>query len=616
MSADTTSPAAGPVAERPAGPAGPPPERREARRVRRASRQLLYALLRPHRWPSGAALAALVLENAFQLAGPLLVARAIDLGIPRASAGDWNPLIRCVAGFTACGLLAAGTRYAFFRISGSVGQAVLLELRTRIFDRARHLPVAFHESYTSGAVISRLTADVDAVRDLIEASLDGLLTSVLTVTGISVLLLWLDAPLALVVLASIVPLVAMTRWFRRRSRIAYRRARDTVAEIIVRFGESMNAVRAVQAFRAERRKHAAMNRLNDTFRDAHTDALEVVARYTAGVRLTGNIALAVVLALGAWRVSSGALPLGVLAAFLLYLRRFYDPLDELATFNNLYASAAAALEKIADFLATPSSVPEPAAPVPLPRDRPVRGALAFRGVGFRYRPDTPPVLRGLDLDVPAGQTLAVVGATGAGKSTVAKLAARFYDPTSGAVLLDGVDLRRLPDRALRREITLVTQENFLFDGSVMENIALARPDAGPQEVRAAARAVGADAFISALPEGYDTEVRKRGSRLSAGQRQLVALARAFLADPAVLLLDEATSSLDIPTELAVRRAMDALLAGRTSVIIAHRLSTVLAADRVLVLADGAVVEDGPPARLASGDGPFAALHARWIHATG
>ncbi|MFK4273254.1 ABC transporter ATP-binding protein, partial [Streptomyces milbemycinicus] len=526
VSADTTSPAAGPMADRPAGPAGRPPEHRESRRVRRASRQLLYALLRPHRWPSGAALAALVLENAFQLVGPLLVARAIDLGIPRASAGDWGPLTGCVAGFTACGLLAAGTRYAFFRISGSVGQAVLLELRTRIFDRARQLPVAFHESYTSGAVISRLTADVDAVRDLIEASLDGLLTSVLTVTGISVLLLWLDAPLALVVLGSIVPLVAMTRWFRRRSRIAYRRARDTVAEIIVRFGESMNAVRAVQAFRAEQRKHAAMNRLNDTFRDAHTDALEVVARYTAGVRLTGNIALAVVLALGAWRVSSGALPLGVLTAFLLYLRRFYDPLDELATFNNLSASAAAALEKIADFLAVPSSVPEPAAPVPLPRDRPVRGALAFQGVGFRYRPDTPPVLRGLDLDVPAGQTLAVVGATGAGKSTVAKLAARFYDPTTGTVLLDGVDLRRLPDRELRREITLVTQENFLFDGSIMENIALARPDTGPEEIRAAAQAVGADAFISALPEGYATEVRKRGSRLSAGQRQLVALARA------------------------------------------------------------------------------------------
>ncbi|GAA2253951.1 ABC transporter ATP-binding protein [Streptomyces amakusaensis] len=590
----------------------PEPPKEQARR----SRRLLYSLLRPWVWPSSAALVALLVENLAQLAGPLLIARAIDHGVPRATAGDATPLTLCVVGLIGCGVLSAAARYGFFRLSASVGQSLLLDLRTRIFRHSQRLPVAFHENYTSGRVISRLTSDVDAVRDLVEASLDGLLTSVITVTGITVLLLWLDLPLALIVLASIAPLLMMTRWFRRRSRQAYGQARDTVANIIVRFGETMNAIRAVQAFRAERTKHSAMNRLNEAFRDAHTEALGVVARYTAGVRLTGNIALALVLALGGWRVAEGDLQLGVLAAFLLYLRRFYDPLDELATFTNLYAAAASALEKISDFLVTPSSVPEPAVPVPLPPDRPHRGTLRFRSVDFRYGPGSPLILEGLDLTVPAGQTVAVVGATGAGKSTVGKLAARFYDPSGGAVLLDGVDLRELADGELRRELVLVTQENFLFSGTVAENIAVARPGATGADIRAAAEATGAASLLSTLPEGYDTEVRKRGNRLSAGQRQMVALTRAFLADPAVLLLDEATSSLDIPTERAVQRAMAAVLADRTAVIIAHRLSTVLAADRVLVLAKGRILEDGPPLRLAESDGPFAKLYERWTTSMG
>ncbi|MEV0275746.1 ABC transporter ATP-binding protein [Streptomyces sp. NPDC050610] len=591
-------------------------DRATHRRVRKRSRVLLYSLLRPWLGRVIIAMSALIVENAAQLIGPLLIAQAIDHGIPEAVAGDSATLMWCVAGFTGCGVLAAGARFGFFRLSGSIGQSLLLDLRTRIFQHARRLPVAFHESYTSGKVISRLTSDIDAVRDLVEGSLDGLLTSLLTVAGITVLLLWLDLPLALIVLVSIVPLVMMTRWFRERSQRAYRRARNTVADIITQFGETMNAVRAVQAFRAERRKHTAMNDLNEVFRDAHSEALSVVARYTAGVRLAGNIALALVLALGCWRVNNGALPLGILTAFVLYLRRFYDPLDELATFTNLYAAASAALEKISGFLATPSSVPEPAAPVPLTPGRPGRGQLVFREVDFRYPAGGPLVLHRLDLTIPAGQTVAVVGATGAGKSTIGKLAARFYDPSSGQVLLDGVDLREVADAELRRELTLVTQENFLFTGSIAENIALARPGASRAEIRAAAEAIGADAFISGLPEGYDTEVRKRGNRLSAGQRQMVALTRAFLADPTVLLLDEATSSLDIPTELTVQRALGALLADRTAVIIAHRLSTVLAADRVLVLERGRVVEDGTPRELAVAGGPFGLLYARWSASLG
>lgn len=585
-------------------------------RVHARSRRLLASLLRPWLRRSLLALAALVGENLGQLAGPLLIARAIDVGVPGAVAGRPGALVWCVAGFTACALVAAGARYGFFRLSGSVGQAVLLDLRTRIFEHAQRLPVAFHDAYTSGRVVSRLTSDVDAVRDLVETSLDGLLTSLLSVGGIAILLLWLDLPLALVVLGTSVPLVLMTRWFRERSRQAYRRARNTVAEILVELGETLGGIRAVQAFRAESRAAVRMNRLNDDFRDAHTDALHVVARYTAGVRLVGNVCLALVLAIGSWRVANATLQLGVLTAFVLYLRKFYDPLDELATFTNKYAAAAAALEKISGFLAVRSSVPEPAAPALLDADRPGPGRLRLRAVEFRYSPTGRPVLPPLDLTVPAGQTVALVGETGAGKSTLAKLLARFYDPTAGAVLLDGVDLRDLADTDLRREVTLLTQENFLFSGTVAENVALARPGASDADIRAAAAAVGAHTFIEALPDGYDTDVSKRGSRLSAGQRQMVALTRAFLADPTVLLLDEATSSLDIPTERAVQAAMAKVLADRTALIIAHRLSTVLAADRVLVMDAGRIVEDGPPAELIDASGPFSRTYRTWIAAVG
>jgi ATP-binding cassette subfamily B protein len=315
-----------------------------------------------------------------------------------------------------------------------------------------------------------------------------------------------------------------------------------------------------------------------------------------------------VLGVGAWRVVHGGLELGVLAAFMLYIRRFYDPLDEFAMFANSYSAASAALEKISGVLEERPSVPEPRQPI-VPAGR---GELRLADVEFRYGPASPIVLPSLDLRVPSGQTVALVGPTGAGKSTVAKLVARFYDPTAGSVELDGVDLRRVRDVDLRRSIAMVTQESFLFSGSVADNIALGRPDASRAEIEAAARAVGADEFVAALPEGYDTDVRKRGGRLSAGQRQLVAFARAFLADPAVLVLDEATSSLDVPSERLVQAALETVLAQRTALIIAHRLSTVLIADRVLVIDGGQVVEDGPPEQLVGRRGQFAALHDQWL----
>ena len=579
-------------------------------RLAARSRLLLRALLRPHLRPASLALLIVVTENLVNLAGPLLIAGAIDAGVPAALGGRPLPLFLYVVGYAASGLVSALLRVAFLRLSGRIGQDVLIDLRERVFAKAQRLSVGFHESYTSGRVISRLTSDLDSLNDLLAMGLDGLFVSALSVVTIAGVLLWLDLPLALVVLGGFLPLLLLTNWFQRRSQAAHRLTRSTVAKVIVQFVETMNGIRAVQAFRRERRNESIMHGLNSAYADANRATLTIIGRYMCVLRMVGNLTLAAVLAYGAVRVAGGSLELGVLAAFTLYLRRFYDPLDDLATFFNSYQSAAAALEKISGVLEEPLSVPEPDRPVPLPS--PARGEVRFDGVSFAY--DSAParvVLPSFSLRVPAGQTIALVGATGAGKSTLAKLVARFYDPTHGCVSLDGVDLRSVADADLRRAVVMVTQEAFLFSGSVADNIALGRPSASRQEIEAAATAVGADTFIRVLPDGYDTDVRKRGGRLSAGQRQLVAFARAFLADPAVLVLDEATSSLDIPSERAVQAALRTVLADRTALIIAHRLSTVLIADRVLVVDGGLIVEDGSPEDLVDERGAFAELHRAW-----
>ena len=347
-------------------------------------------------------------------------------------------------------------------------------------------------------------------------------------------------------------------------------------------------------------------------RSASLRSSRLIAIYSPGITLVGNLAVGAVLLYGGIRVIHGEMPIGVLVTFLLYLERFFDPLQDLSQFYNTFQSAAAALEKISGVLDEPPRVAEPAAPVPLPEsDDAARGgrAVRFESVRFGYR-DTV-VLPGLDLAIPAGQTVAMVGATGSGKTTIARLLARFYDPDQGRVLLDGTDLRALTDASLRREVVLITQENFLFSGTIADNIELGRPGATRAEIVAAAAEIGADSFISALPAGYDAQVGKRGGRLSAGQRQLVSFARAFLAAPAVLVLDEATSLLDIPGERLVQRALQTILAGRTALIIAHRLSTVEIADRVLVVSGGRIVEDGPPGELMTGQGSYAALHDSW-----
>jgi ATP-binding cassette subfamily B protein len=577
-----------------------------------ATAALLRSLLAPMKARVAGTTVLLLLQQAAVQAGPLLVAYAIDTAVPAFRRHDHGPLAAVAAGYLLCALAAGGLQGAFIVASARVDQDVLLDLRGRIFRHAQALSVDFHERYTSGRLISRSTTDVESLRELLDEGLQELISVVLSFVSISAMLLWLDAGLGAVAVASFVPLYLLVRLYRRRAGRVYRERSTAIAAVIVKFVETVNGIRPVRAFRREAANDAEFRVLNRRHERVNGDALLEMARYVVGSRLVANTAVAGIVLWGAWRVTDGSLELGVLAAAVLYLRRLYDPIDRLGMFLNSYQSAAASLEKIAGLLAQTPSVPEPATPRQLP---PARSHLpgrevVFDGVRFGYRTGGE-VLPRFDLTLPAGQTVAVVGSTGAGKSTLAKLLARFYDPTEGRVLLDGVDLRDLPMPELRRGVVMVTQEAFLFSGTVAENIALGRPEASREEIERAAKAIGAHDFITTLPDGYDTDVRKRGGRISAGQRQLVAFARALLADPAVLILDEATSSLDIPGEQAVQRAMATVLRGRTAVVIAHRLSTVEIADRVLVMEHGRIVEDGTPAELIAGTGPFAGLHRAW-----
>ncbi|MFH9351921.1 ABC transporter ATP-binding protein [Kitasatospora sp. NPDC017646] len=575
-----------------------------------APRALLRSLLGPHRARIAVAMVVILVQQAALQSGPLLVAVAMDRGIPALRAHDSGPLVAVVAGYLFCALLSPVLQWAFIRISARVNQDVLLELRGRIFRHAQRLSLDFHERYTSGRIISRATSDIDALRELLSEGLQELLTVFLSVCYISVLLVVLDWRLGLASLVCFLPLALVARSFRTRSRRVYRRSRTAAASMIVRFTETMNGIRPVQAFRRERANDAAFAVVNRQSSTANAEGFLELARYVGLSRATANVWTTGIVLLGAYLVTEDSLELGVLTAFVLYLRRLFDPIDQLAMFLNSYQAAAAALEKIAGLLAHEPTVAEPAEPAELPQAVGKGRQVSFEGTRFAYRTGKE-VLPPFDLLIPAGQTVAVVGATGAGKSTLAKLLARFYDPTDGRIRLDGVDLRDLATPDLRRGVVMVTQESFLFSGTVAENIAIGRPGATRAEVEQAARDIGAYEFIAALPDGFDTDVRKRGGRISAGQRQLVAFARALLADPAVLILDEATSSLDVPGEQAVQRAMRTVLAGRTAVIIAHRLSTVEIADRVLVMDQGRIVEDGPPQRLIDGSGRFATLHRAW-----
>jgi ABC-type multidrug transport system fused ATPase/permease subunit len=582
----------------------------ESQPRRREARKLLGSLLRPYRWAVVLLAVIVVVENLARLSVPLLVQRGIDHGIPPIiNGGSAHTLMVIVLALCAVVLIQAVSRMFFLRRSGRIGQKVLLELRRRVFRHFQRLDIAFHDRYTSGRVVSRSTNDVEAIQDMLETGFDSLITAVLTLIGTAILLVTLDVRLGLMCLAAFPILVALVWWFRDESAKIYREVRESAALVIVQFVETMTGIKAVQAYRREPRNQEIFEGVADRYREINEKTFKLLAVFMPGVKLVGNITTGVVLLYGGYRVLHGQMTIGTLAAFLLYLRMFFEPMQEISQFFNTFQSASSALEKLAGVLAERPGIKDPTRPVTLPS---VRGDVAFHDVDFCYVPDRP-VLPDLNLSVPAGQTVALVGTTGAGKTTIAKLIARFYDPTSGSVTLDGVDLRDLTQSELRRHVVMVTQENFMFDGTVADNIRFGRPDATDAEIAAAAAAVGADRFIEALPYGYDTDVAKRGGRLSAGQRQLVAFARALLADPAVLILDEATSSLDIPSERMVQRALETVLADRTALVIAHRLSTVQIADRVVVLDHGLIVEDGPPGELIErGGGRYAALHRAWV----
>jgi ATP-binding cassette subfamily B protein len=585
-------------------------EQMTAVRLGGGSKRLLRQLLRPYKRAIQALLLIVLVENAARLSIPYLVKEGIDKGIPPIrERDDLSPLLTIVAIVLVATIVQALARQLFLVRSGAIGQDVLFEIRRRVFRHFQLLSPAFHDSYTSGRVISRQTSDVDAVYEMLETGFDGLVTAALTLVGTAGLLLFLDVKLGLVALCCGPFLVWLTAWFRRNSAESYKVTREKVALVIVHFVESMGGIRAVQAFRREPRNQEIFDDVNDQYRRANLVAFRLVAWFMPGIRLIGNVTIAVVLLYGGYRAYHGDVTVGVLAAFLLYLRQFFEPMMEISQFYNTFQSASAALEKLAGVLEEEPSVPEPPDPVPLDR---ARGELRFDHVGFAYV-EGRTVLPDLDLTVPAGQTLALVGTTGAGKTTLAKLATRFYDPLQGRVLLDGTDVRRLSSDDLRRNVVMVTQENYLFSGTIADNIRFGRPDATMDEVVRATTALGAHDFIAAMPDGYETDVANQGGRLSAGQRQLVAFARAFLADPAVLILDEATSSLDVPSERLVQQALRTVLAGRTAVIIAHRLSTVEIADRVLVMEHGRIVEDGSPADLiAGGPGRYSDLHRAWV----
>ena len=580
----------------------------ESKRLRGRSLRLLGSLVRPLRWRLAVMALVVVVSTACQVAGPALIAYGIDNALPALmDRQDWAPAILVVSVYLVTGVLGAVLMAQYTVLSARISQAILIDLRKRLFLHTQALSLEFHETYTSGRIISRQTSDLDSIRELLDSGINQLVQGLLYMLFTAIALVSLDAPSGLVLAVALVPLVALTRWFQVRSQKLFRATRVTSARVIVHFVETMTGMRAVQAFRKEARNEEEYAGQVEGNRTANSRVFTLFGTFDPGLVLIGNATLAAVVLFGGFRVIGGTLEIGALLAVALYAKRFFDPAEEMAMFYNSYQSASAALEKISGVLEERPSVPDPTRPVEL---RHAKGTVEFDDVEFAYAADSV-VLPQFDLTMPAGQTIALVGSTGAGKSTLAKLISRFYDPTRGSISLDGVDLRDLHPNDLRRAIVMVTQEAYLFSGTVADNIGLGKPDASREEIERAARAVGAHEFVVALPDGYDTDVNKRGGRVSAGQRQLLSFARAFIADPAVLILDEATASLDIPSERMVQEALQTLLADRTAVIIAHRLSTVAIADRVLVMEHGRVVEDGTPADLISGTGRFAQLHAAW-----
>ena len=573
---------------------------------RRTRRRLatLARLTAPYKGRTILSIFSLLAATATALAPPFLSKYAVDDGIRR---HDLGKLWWIVGAFLVAGLANWGMSYAQTYLTGWVGERILADLRNKLFGHLQRLSLGFYERNRAGVIISRLTNDVEALDQLVTDGVTSLVQNTLTLIGTAILLFVLDWRLALATLA-VIPLMSVaTVIFRIRSSRAYRAVRERLGLVTATLAEDIAGMRMVQAFTREQTNIRNFRNVSERYRDSNMETVVLNGLYFPFVDLLSSIALAVVLGYGGHLYFNGDVMIGTLFAFMLYVQNFFDPVQQLSQLYNTFLSATAALDKIMDVLDEEPEVLDAPSAIALPE---VAGRVRFEDVRFSYGTG-PEVLHGLDLDVPPGTTVALVGHTGAGKSTIAKLLARFYDPTAGRITIDGHDLRNVQQASLRRQLGIVPQEGFLFAGTVTENIAFGRPGAAPDEVVRAAQAVGAHEFILRLEDGYETQLQERGSRLSLGQRQLVALARALLADPRILILDEATSSVDIGTEQKIERALRLLLAGRTAFIIAHRLSTIRDADLIVVLEQGRIVEQGSHEELLRRRGLYTSLYGDW-----
>jgi ABC-type multidrug transport system fused ATPase/permease subunit len=566
----------------------------------------LYRLARPYKARTGLAIFTLLAATAVSLAPPYLVGRAVD----DVRHGDTHALRFVVVAFVAAGILGIASSYAQTYFTGWTGERMLADLRNHLFRHLQRLSLGFFERNRAGVLISRLTNDVEALDQLVTDGVTSLIQNTLTLAGSAVILFFLDWRLALATLTVMPALTVATALFRKKSGRSYRKVRETLGAVTATLAEDISGMRVLQGFIREGAAEQNFRRVGETYRAANQETVVQNGLYFPTIDLLSSIATAVVLGYGGYLAFHGAITPGVLVIFLGYLTNFFDPVQQLSQLYSTFLSAVAALDKIMDVLETEAEVSDAGGAIELAR---IDGHVRFADVHFAYT-SGPEVLHGIDLDIPPGTTVALVGHTGAGKSTIAKLIARFYDPTGGAITIDGVDLREVRQESLRRQLGIVPQEGFLFAGTVAENLAFGRPDATRTDIVAAAKAIGADEFISALEGGYDTQLGERGFRLSLGQRQLVAFARALLADPRILILDEATSSVDIGTEQRIERALRRLLHGRTSFIIAHRLSTIRDADLIVVLEHGLVVEQGTHDELIARHGRYSALYGSWAEA--